>query len=159
MTKLTGIAIYTEEQVIQALRNQLGNYDLASRELNVPRSQMMTFVANHPDTLEAVKQIKEGFKDLAEDLLVTKMKDDNGLLMFYLRTQAADRGYAPSTTLKGDAKNPLQVNVNARTLIAAMRNGFSDNESEEESDEVSDLFERSNFLPGDVGGGGTGEVP
>jgi hypothetical protein len=149
---LTGIAIYSQEQIIQALQNQLGHIGLAAAELNVPRGQLMKYLIDNPDIAEIKKQIKEATKDDAESLLVEGMKTDHTLLMFYLRTQCQDRGYgtSSSTTIKGDKDNPLQVNVNARTLIAAMRNGFEKDPDidEEEPDEVSDLFQRSGLLPG-----------
>ena len=138
---MTGITIYSEEQVIQALRNHLGNIDLASKELVVTRGELVTYIANHPEVLEARKQIKEGIKDEAEDLLVQGMRTDSTLLMFFLKTQAKDRGYGNQshTTITGADGNPIEVNVNARALIALMQKAESSlNEEENESSEYTE---------------------
>lgn len=152
MNHLTGMMIYTEEEVVRAFRNHLGNYNLVAAELNVSRGQLMTYLMEHPEVRQERQQIRESVKDDMEHILIEKAKTDNNLLMFYLRTQAPERGYGASATLKGDSNNPLQVNVNARTLIAAMKAGATEERHEsQEDDEVSDLFERSGLLPGGMG--------
>lgn len=142
MNSLTGIAIYTEAEVIQAFRNSLGNYDLAAKELKVSRGELVTFTSNHPEVLEARIQIKEGIKDEMEDLLIQGARTDNTLLMFFLKTQAPERGYGNKShsVLSGPDGKPIQVNVNARALIAAFQRGFDSVEEEEEEQDVQSEY-------------------
>lgn len=147
----------SEQTVINALRSQLGNVALAAAELSISRGQLMDYIQHHPDVRAEQLQIKESILDEAEVLLIQKMKTDNTLLMFYLRTQGKRRGYTSDTTISGPGGGPIEVNLNARALIAAMRNGFED-DSKEESTEESDLLDESGSDSGGVRGGGTWEV-
>lgn len=152
---------YLEEGVvILALQSELGNVGLAAAELGLSRGELVDYLARHPAVAETRKQIREGIKDTAEDLLVEKMKTDNALLVFFLRTQAKDRGY--STSSNSTINNNVEVNVDARSLIAAMRNGANliDVQDEDEEDESEDggIFPLSNLLDHGDGSRGTGEV-
>jgi len=123
-------AEYLEENiVILAIRNHMGNVGLAAKELGLSRGELVGYMARHPDTMEAKKQVKEFVKDQAEDLLVEGMQTDPNLLMFYLKTQARDRGYG-STPNSASIHNKVEVNVDARTLIEAMRRGIEQHENQ-----------------------------
>jgi hypothetical protein len=132
-----------EEIVILALRNQFGNLDLTSAELSISRGQLQDYLVNHPAVLAERLQIKEGLKDFAEELLRKRMLNSDTLLMFYLRTQAKDRGYGNEAAITGADGKPLQVTVNARSLIDAMRKGMMEPDAEEsEQEEISDLLDK-----------------
>jgi hypothetical protein len=152
---------YLEENlVILSLRNFMGNLGLAAMDLGLSRGELVAYIARHPDVAEARQQVREAVKDVAEDILFEKMKTDNQLLVFFLRTQAKDRGY--STTVNSTINNRVEVNVDARSLIAAMRNGANliDVQDEDEADESEDgeLFTFPNLLDHGDGSGRTGEV-
>jgi len=152
---------YLEENlVVLALRSQSGNVALAAMELGLSRGELYTYIINHPDVAEAKRQIKESVKDMAEDLLVSGMKTDNTLLMFFLRTQAKDRGYG--TDNRSTINNKVEVNVDARSLIAAMQKGTKliDAKDENENDESEEggIFPITEFFADRDGSGRTGEV-
>lgn len=142
-----------ENIVILALQNQMGNVTLAAAELGLTHYDLVMYMGRHPDVLEAKNTIRaamrEALKDEAEDLLVAKMRSDNSLLIFYLKTQVKERGY---DTSKGSVvnNNKVEVNVDARSLIAAMRNGTKliDVEAEREEDviEEGELFQLPELL-------------
>lgn len=119
----------SEDIVILAIRSQMGNVGLAATELGLTRGELLDYMVRHPDVMEAKKQIKEFIKDQAEDLLVEGMKTDPTLLMFFLKTQARDRGYG-STPATTSINNTVEINLNARSLIEAMRQGITQNEDE-----------------------------
>ena len=142
---------YLEESiVILAIRNHMGNVGLAATELGLSRGELMDYMVRHPSVMEAKTQIKEFIKDEAEDLLVSKMRSDNSLLMFFLKTQAKDRGYDTSNG-NGTTNNRVEVNVDARYLIAAMRNGVQviDASEDEENDVEEGQFLRITELQSD----------
>jgi hypothetical protein len=132
-----------EDIVLLAIQNQLGNLLLAAAELGLTRSQLVAYLTRHPELLERAKSIRiacsELVKDEAEDLLTAGMRGDNTLLMFYLKTQAKERGY---DTAKGSTNTTnVEVNVDARSLIAAMRSGAKliDEKPVEEESELFDI--------------------
>ena len=132
-----------EDIVLLAIRNQLGNLLLAAAELGLERPQLVAYLTRHPQVLEESKAIriaaKELIKDEAEDLLTAGMRGDNTLLMFYLKTQAKERGY---DTAKGSTNTTnVEVHVDARSLIAAMRSGAKlvDEKPVEEESELFDI--------------------
>jgi hypothetical protein len=133
----------SEETVILALRSQYGNLNLTSAELSISRGQLQNYLVNHPAVLAERLQIKEGVKDFAEDLLRQKMVNSDTLLMFYLRTQAKDRGYGNEAAITGADGKALEVTINARSLIDAMRKGMMELDAEEsEQEEISDLLDK-----------------
>lgn len=132
-----------EDIVLLAIENQLGNLLLASAELGITRPQLLAYLTRHPELLERAKSIRiacrEMVKDEAEDILMAGMRGDNTLLMFYLKTQAKERGY---DTAKGSTNTTnVAVNVDARSLIAAMRTGAKlvDEKPVEEEGELFDI--------------------
>lgn len=158
---MTHQADYLEESlVILSLRNYSGNLALSAADLGLSRGELYDYIQRHPAVADAKRQIKEAVKDMAEDILVEKMKTDNQLLVFFLRTQAKDRGY--STVGNSTISNHLEVNVDARSLIAAMRNGANllDVKDEEQTDESEDgeLFTIPSYISDGDGSGGTGEM-
>lgn len=118
--------IYREEEVIFALRRALGNTTIAAADLNVSRGQLMDYIAMHDSVKLEKLQLKEALIDKAEQILVTKMESSDALLMFFLRTQAKHRGYSSDVTVSGPNGGPINVNLNARALIASLRKGFED---------------------------------
>jgi hypothetical protein len=122
---------YLEENiVILAIRNQMGNVGLAAKELGLSRGELVDYMVRHPSVMDTKKQIKEFVKDQAEDLLVQKMQDDPTLLMFFLKTQARDRGYDLSSA-PANVTNRVEVKVDAKFLIAAMRQAADQPKQEE----------------------------
>lgn len=158
---MTHQADYLEESlVILSLRNFSGNLALSAVDLGLSRGELYDYIQRHPSVADAKRQIKEAVKDMAEDILIEKMKTDNQLLVFFLRTQAKDRGY--STAGNSTISNHLEVNVDARSLIAAMRNGAKlidvKSEDEEYESEDRELFTIPSYVSDGDGSGGTGEV-
>lgn len=151
---------YIEEGiVILALQSSMGNIGLAANELGLSRGELYDYLARHPGVAETRKQIREAIKDDAEDMLFEQMKTNPSLLVFYLRTQAADRGYSTSHTTSNNTH--VEVNVDARSLIAAMRSGanlIAKDEDEEGEPEDGEFFPIPKLLDHSDGSGGVGEV-
>lgn len=112
-----------EEIVILAMRRCLGNIQMTAQELGCSRGQLLDYIAAHPAVREEKLQLKEALVDQAEDMLVDRMKNSDPLLMFFLRTQGKSRGYDQAPTAPPGTN--VNVTINSRTLIAAMRNGLA----------------------------------
>lgn len=117
-----------EEEVILALRSALGNKGMAAENLGLSRGQLQDYIVNHPAVRDELVQIKESVIDEAEEQLFVRMKESDSLLIFFLRTQGRGRGYEPSLPVTGPDGQALNVNVDARSLISAMRQGFELND-------------------------------
>jgi hypothetical protein len=111
----------SEEQVINALRSQLGNKGLAAAELGTTRGKLNDYLMQHPAVREELQSIKEAIKDDMESELIKRSRLSDTLLMFYIKTQMRDRGYGQTTEITGPNGGPVQMD--ARALIAALREG------------------------------------
>lgn len=141
-----------EDEAILALRSSLGNLQITAACLNISRGQLQDYLVAHPDVARERQQIREALIDDLEEMAFEKAKTSDAVLMFLLRTQAKNRGYV--TTNDDKKGTTVNVNINSRTLIAAMRNGFEHGE-EEEFGEDSDIFDESGVHL--VGGGSGGD--
>jgi hypothetical protein len=83
----------TAKQVIAQLKKSRGNISHAANALDVARQTLYTYLNEHPTVKEAHRDIKEANKDRAETMLESRMATSDTLLIFYLKTQAHDRGY------------------------------------------------------------------
>jgi hypothetical protein len=84
----------TTEELIQAIHEHRGLIASAASALNVHRSYIYYRMEKSPEIREAVKDAREALKDFAEgQLLLNIQRGKEVSLLFFLKTQAADRGY------------------------------------------------------------------
>lgn len=95
------------EQVIEQLQASRGNISHAAGRLDTSRDTLHRYINEHPTVKVAVRNIKEASKDRAETMLEKRIETSDTLLIFYLKTQAHDRGY-------GD-RSHIDVNVRDMT--------------------------------------------
>ena len=81
------------EQVIAQLKASHGNISHAAGRLGTSRETLRKYMLEHPTVAAAKNDIKEASKDRAETMLEKRMETSDTLLIFYLKTQAHDRGY------------------------------------------------------------------
>lgn len=83
-----------DEQIIQALRASSGLVALAASKLGVNRRTLYNWFQEDPELLEALHDVRESMKDLAEGKLLQQVQEGNlTAIIYYLKTQARDRGY------------------------------------------------------------------
>lgn len=147
-----------EDEVILALRSNLGHIGMSAEALGLSRGQLLDYIVRHP----TVRQEREDLRKLllhnaldeAEEILIDGMKTDKTLLMYFLNKQGKDRGYGTASQSGGN-NTQVNVNINARALIAAMKDGAV---HVEEDDEDINLFDEPRLQLIGSGSGGTGEV-
>lgn len=103
-----GAITQTAQQVIEQLKASHGNISHAAGKLDTSRETLHKYIRTHATVSDALRDIKEGAKDRAETMLEQRMATSDTLLIFYLKTQAHDRGY-------GD-KSQVDHNVNVSQL-------------------------------------------
>jgi len=84
-------------EVIAQLERSHGNIKHAAGKLNTSRTVLHRYINEHPTVAAALADIREGTKDDAELMLYDRMRTSDTLLIFYLKTQAKDRGYTERT--------------------------------------------------------------
>jgi hypothetical protein len=82
------------KEYADAIRNAKGFISVAARHLGVSRTQMYRAIDKYPSVKEAVEDARENMTDLAEGKLVEQINAGNiTAIIFYLKTQAKERGY------------------------------------------------------------------
>lgn len=101
----------TAEQVIAQLKMSRGNISHAAGKLNTHRFTLHRYINEHLTVKAALHDIKEASKDRAETMLEKRMETSDTLLIFYLKTQAYDRGYGDKSQISGPNGGPLQMAI------------------------------------------------
>ena len=101
------------QQVIEQLERSHGNIAHAAGKLNTSRATLHKYVNEHATVAAALADIREATKDNAETMLYDRMRTSDTLLIFYLKTQAKDRGYVErvQNEVSGEGGGPVVVNV------------------------------------------------
>lgn len=99
----------TAEQVIGQLRQSHGNISHAAGKLNTSRKTLHAYINEHPTVKAALADVRESTKDRAETMLQTRMAQSDTLLIFYLKTQAHDRGYGDRSQIDHRIKDVSQL--------------------------------------------------
>lgn len=94
MTKPKKASQYKPSEYAQAITEAQGLISVAARRLGVSRSAVYNAINRHPTVAEAAEDARERTTDLAEGKLYGKINDgDITAIIFYLKTQAKNRGY------------------------------------------------------------------
>ena len=88
------------ERVIEQLQASHGNISHAAGKLDTSRDTLHRYINAHPTVKVALRDIKESAKDRAETMIEQRMATSDTLLIFYLKTQAYDRGYGDQSKVE-----------------------------------------------------------
>jgi len=100
------------EEYAQAVTEAQGLISVAARRLGVSRSSVYDAAKNHVEVRQAIEDARERTTDLAEGKLFQKINDgDNTAIIFYLKTQAKQRGYVERQEVTGAEGGELTVRV------------------------------------------------
>jgi hypothetical protein len=84
----------TAGEVIEALKKHQGLAALAADSLGVHFTTIYNYRDKYPSVAEAMTQLREKRKDVVEGKLWSRINsDDTTAIIFFLKTQAKDRGY------------------------------------------------------------------
>lgn len=105
---------YTPAQVINALEAAGGVKSIAAQKLGCAWNTIKSYVERYELIAEALVEIEEGMKDLAETQLISLIRDKHpAAVFFYLKTKAKDRGYSERFEATGPNGGPVPVAFNA----------------------------------------------
>jgi len=92
---------FTAAQVIEAIKDSRGFVTTISKRLGCDRTYIYRLLEKYPTAREALENEREGVKDFAEGKLIQQIDGGNiTAIIFYLKTQAKDRGYIEKQELE-----------------------------------------------------------
>ena len=99
-----------KELMLEALRNNRGLVEPASRECGVARRTHYDWMKNGPEYAKEVRDIKELVLDFAEQALHDLMSNLNpAAIIFFLKTQGASRGYIERHEVDVKAADEIKI--------------------------------------------------
>ena len=101
---------FTPAYIIAALESTGAILSAAALKLGISRQALSGYVKRYPEIEAARLEIRESMCDLAELKLISLVKAGNlTAVIFYLKTQAKDRGYIESREVTGKGGAPIEV--------------------------------------------------
>lgn len=108
MAALNDTTNANKKAAIEALRKTLGNVSKACEAVNISRTQFYEWVNEDPDFAQSLKDVREKTVDIAETALQKLIQEGNPTaIIFYLKTQAKDRGYREGMEHTGEGGKDL----------------------------------------------------
>lgn len=99
---------FTANEIVEAIRQERGFVSRAARRLGCSRMTVYRATEKYASVREAIEDAREDMKDTAEAKLYQQIDEGNTTaLIFYLKTQAKDRGYVERQELAGVPDAPL----------------------------------------------------
>lgn len=103
---------YTAEEVAAAVYECKGLASIAAQRLGCSAKTVRNYVDKYPTVKEAIAQAREDLKDNAESRLLARIDaDDLTAIIFFLKTQAKDRGYVERSEVTGAEGGPLSLTM------------------------------------------------
>src|SRR5690606_12635598 len=98
----------------------------AAAKLNCSRTTLYVYLSENPEIGEALEEIKEELKDLAEGKVLQSIKSgDMQTVRWFLEFQAKDRGYNRRVEMSGPGGGPIETRQEPPDL-----SGFTEEELE-----------------------------
>lgn len=103
---------YKADQVIKAIEGSRGFVSKVADRLGCSRLHVYRLLDKYPTARDALKNEKEAVKDFAESKLYEQISAGNmTAIIFYLKTQAKDRGYIERQEVTGVDGKELTIKV------------------------------------------------
>jgi len=105
---------YTPEQIIEAVKKSKGYIAKAAAMLDCSYTTIWNYKEKYPEVAQALHDIKEARKDLAEEKLQDNIESGKETsLIFFLKTQCQDRGYIEKQQIQhsGTPGEPINLNI------------------------------------------------
>jgi len=99
-----------EKEAIAGVKNSFGFVTEIAKKLKCSRMTIYRLMDEYPLMKEARDDEKEATKDFAEGKLLHNIKKGKEIsLLFFLKTQAKDRGYIERSEITGPDGGPLPI--------------------------------------------------
>lgn len=102
----------TVKEVADAVYAERGFLFYAAKRLGVDPKTIRNYAKKHETVRDAITQARENSKDLAESRMLERIDEgDMSAIIFYLKTQAKDRGYVERQEMTGAEGGKLAFEV------------------------------------------------
>jgi hypothetical protein len=107
---------HSNAAIAQALEQARGNVTEAARALGYDRTTLYKRMYADPELMDIKNAVKEQTKDAIEGVLISSaLSGDLTAVIFFLKTQARDRGYIETKQLEmGGIENGAPIDIRAR---------------------------------------------
>ena len=103
---------HTAERIITAINETKGFLTTAAPKAGVSYRTIKRYVHDFPSVKQAMEEAHESITDFAESKLFKAIEEGNlTAIIFYLKTQAKDRGYTERAELKAEVEHKGEVKV------------------------------------------------
>lgn len=99
------------EDVLPLIKKYNGNVSNIARDLKVHRHTVQARIDESSTAQQAVENAREAIKDTAINSLHERMLKSDTLLIFYLKTQARDRGFIERIEHSGPDGSEIPVKI------------------------------------------------
>ena len=100
----------TARQAIEAVKDSRGFVTTVAKRLGCSRRYVYALMDKYPTVKQAILDERESLKDFAEGKLLEQINEGNMTgIIFYLKTQAKDRGYIERHEVSGPDGGPVSV--------------------------------------------------
>jgi hypothetical protein len=109
----------TAENVIEYIKQKRGNVASVARAMGWSRTHINRFIESHPTCQDALEEERETMKDNVESEFYRVCLDKDApnhvtAMIFFLKTQARERGYTERYELSGVANEPIEFIIKQR---------------------------------------------
>lgn len=100
----------TAKEAIEAVQGSRGFITTVAKKLGCTRGNIYALMKKYPTVKQAIDDERETLKDFAEGKLFQQIDEGNTTaIIFYLKTQAKDRGYVERQEVTGAEGGPVVV--------------------------------------------------
>lgn len=102
----------TAKETVDAIRSSKGFITTVAKRLNCSRQHVYNLIKKYASAKEALDDEREQLKDFAESKLFKMIDSENmTAIIFYLKTQAKDRGYVERQEVTGADGKELEIKI------------------------------------------------
>lgn len=103
---------YKAEDFLKAIDGSGGFITTIAKRVGCARNTVYNAIDRYSTVAQAIADEKDGLKDMAENELLRQIKDGNTTAtIFFLKTQAKDRGYVERQEITGADGDSLKVKL------------------------------------------------
>lgn len=103
---------YSANEVVEAIKGSGGFVTAIARRLNCTARHVYNLIQKYESAREALFDEREAMRDMAEGELYKKIKNgDTTAIIFYLKTQAKERGYVERQEVTGAGGGEVTIRI------------------------------------------------
>lgn len=103
---------YTAEEVVAAIEGSKGFVTIIGKRLGCSARHVYNLLDKYATARDALANEREGMRDFAEGMLYKRIEGgDTTVIIFYLKTQAKERGYVERQEVTGAGGGEVRAEV------------------------------------------------